>query len=345
MLAHRRPVSLEEAGQRWTVGAARVSMVVAGAAVALGAIAPGVTQHLAVGVLVVGAALGLPHGAVDHLVPFWRRWVDRGPRDLAVVLGAYVALAGLALVVLRLTGAAGLLTLLGLSVLHFGLGDVLPELARRTRGSAARATEIVCRTVARGGSVVVVPLVCWPDQTSRLLGEVAGSPVVVPDPVRWVLATALGACVVVSATLAVGRRQVRLSLEDVLVPTLFVVVPPLAAFGVYFGGWHALRHTARMILEQPASSDDLRHRRVLLPVLRFLGAAALPSLAAAATIVVLAASVAGGRTAVGEGFTVVLALTVPHLLVVFALDAHAFVAGRRPSAGARPAARAARATP
>jgi hypothetical protein len=97
------------------------------------------------------------------------------------------------------------------------------------------------------------------------------------------------------------------------------VVHPFAAFGVYFGLWHALRHGARLV-ELAAGDDPLRAglRRVTVQAL-------LPT---AGALAFLAAVVATARYAPPSLATGLLAaelatlvgLTFPHAIVVGALD-------------------------
>jgi Beta-carotene 15,15'-dioxygenase len=91
--------------------------------------------------------------------------------------------------------------------------------------------------------------------------------------------------------------------------------PPAAAFGAYFGGWHAVRHTARLLALTPAGPGRDTPARVLG---RFARSAALPSAAALAVLALLWSRrrVADPAAAVA----VLLALTFPHAAVVGWLD-------------------------
>ena len=105
------------------------------------------------------------------------------------------------------------------------------------------------------------------------------------------------------------------AVETVLLVVLMAVVPPVAAFGLYFGAWHALRHTARLLaLPGP--------RGVPLPVgasvRRYLIHALPPT---AVVLVALLALVAeGNESLLVSAVLVLLALTFPHMRTVAALD-------------------------
>jgi beta-carotene 15,15'-dioxygenase len=300
-----------------TAAAATVSTAVAAAAVVAGVVAPGATAAAAPALFVAGFLVGLPHGAVDHLVPGWVGLTRGGPRTMVAILAAYLAAAVGAWTALTLAGPVAVLALLALSVLHFGLGDVMadPAVAPGLRGSSAAAA-----VLARGGAVVVLPVARWPAQTDRVLGALDPRvPALLGPGTRAALLGVLLGCALVAVVDALRRRRNRDAAEIAVLLALFAVVPPIAAFGVYFGGWHALRHTARLLAADPANADDLAAGHWRRPLGRFARAAAAPTaavLTALAGLLLLAAR-PGLLVPV---LTVLLALTVPHVVVVAVLD-------------------------
>lgn len=322
-LQHAVTVRPDPPPVRWERAAVRCSLVLAGLAVALGLADPVVLERGGPVVLAIGIVVGMPHGAVDHLVPFWTGRLRSGARAMAVVLGGYLALAATVLVTLRLVGPAALLVLLALSVLHFGVGDVMSDRGRLAGSTACprmRRLLLGCAVLARGLPAVVLPLAVWPARTDHLLRAVAPGAHLANPTIRLTLVALLIGCVVVSLVEA-GRRHDPLTVVELIaLLALFACVPPLAAFGVYFGGWHGLRHSARMIDSQPGNQDDLRRGRWAAPVGRFLRAAAIPTglaLTGTAALVVLAHS---GSSLAASAFSALFALTVPHLIIVGALD-------------------------
>ena len=304
--------------------ATRLSTTVVAAAVARGLLAPSVLGQHQLLVLVVGFLIGLPHGAVDHLVPFWTGWLQRRPRPMLGVLLGYVSVAAVTGAGLYWAGPVVLPLLLVVSVLHFGAGDVMAEHderpVARPRSRRPSWPGLLVAVLARGAPVVAGPLLAWPDQTMQALAAVR---LQVDGPgatARVLLGAVVVACVLWTALVAL-RAQGRLAaVEVVLLPVLFVALPPLAAFGVYFGAWHGLRHTARLMDRDPRNDADLAAGCLLRPLRRFLVSAALPTLVAGASTTALFA-VADHRTDLtGIVFTVLLALTVPHLVMVAILD-------------------------
>ncbi len=268
-------------------------------------------QSVSPAVAAVGIVIGIPHGAMDHLVPGLasRRWLT--PAHRALVIGVYVVVAALAAVaLLRMPDLSFGLFLL-VSALHFGWAETTYA-AERRGDMVPRLRDGWWEAVAHGSIVVVLPL--WSAE-----GQTAMRPLV-PSLVDWVGAVPTvwaTSGVVVVCGLAVLRlaaqRRVLAAVELIAVLTLFLVVPVFAAFGVYFGLWHAARHTARL-MEALAPKAPMN-----LQLKAFARAAALPS---AAALLVLA-SLFACRSNIGvvmTGVAVLLALTFPHVLVVALLD-------------------------
>ena len=146
----------------------------------------------------------------------------------------------------------------------------------------------------------------------------------------WVAA----ALVAVTTALRSGHRTI--ALDVVLIGLLGALAPPLVAFAVWFGGWHALRHCARMLTVEPGCAELMATGRRVAAVRRFVGLAAPPSVAALTVVVALAwftVVVPDPATVVAEVLRLLLALTVPHMVVVLWLDRSA---DRRRPAFSRP---------
>jgi Brp/Blh family beta-carotene 15,15'-monooxygenase len=100
-----------------------------------------------------------------------------------------------------------------------------------------------------------------------------------------------------------------------------MIAPPLIAFAVYFGCWHAMRHTARLTLSLESSQrgyKDGNLRKVFL-------SAVLPGTPALIGTFVIAGALALLGNEFNDDFfwmalVVVWALTVPHMAVTAKLD-------------------------
>lgn len=288
----------------------RVGIVALCTALVAALTVPDRLDHWAVRIALAGIVLGIPHGAVDHMVPFWSAGRRPGCRELATGLAGYVLVAAVAAAALIAWPTAMVLVFLVVSALHFGRGEVTFAAERDGRPTPDRLTDLA-GTLAHGGIVVLLPLTVWHDRSAAVLGVLAPG---LARPLPGALLAA-GAVLVVGSALGVaalravqGRR--RDAAELLLVLVVFLAVPPLVAFGVYFGAWHAVRHTGRL-LTLPGPSGPLTPRAALA---RYARHAALPTVVACAALVVAGRVVSG--SAVPVALAVLLALTFPHLRVV-----------------------------
>ena len=327
------------ATSRWPVGARPgpamqalpwltwVPLAAMGSLLLLAVAAPALTSASALPLALVGAALGIPHGAVDHLVPWWWGAVDPRGRSrrpttarLAMFAGAYAAVAAVALVAFVIAPTPTLAAFLVLSAVHFGRGEVV-TCAERAGRRVPTASDDWSLALAHGG--VVVGLLLWarPRDTGPLLSGL--SPRLAETALAARLPGLLLVAVGVVAALTVllrGRRHLE-AVELALLAATFTLAPPLAAFGVYFGLWHSLRHTGRLLdlARGAAGSDRTDDGPGWSTAGRVLArAAAVPAAVALLAVLGLwwARDLAGLQAEVG----VLLALTFPHAAVVWGLD-------------------------
>jgi Brp/Blh family beta-carotene 15,15'-monooxygenase len=322
-------------------------ILLASCLVALSLSAPQTALGLALPVAVVGALLGVPHGAVDHLVPGWwaatqstgtplsgdRATRPAGRRRLIRFGVGYVAVAGLALAALLLAPTPSLVLALLLSALHFGRGEVVTCAERAGRPTPSPWAGWP-QTIAHGW--VTVGLLLWarPELSDPYVRPLSPW---VADAARQTRGPAL---VMVAVAVAVGsaalarRRQFLDAGELGLLTLMFAVAPPLAAFGLYFGCWHAVRHTGRLLdlarrhlAQRPLGPRQLDPGRLdrAFPQVRWSAASVLlarasvwPSVVALLVVLLLWSS----RELAGlhAEMAVLLALTFPHAAVVWVLD-------------------------
>jgi Brp/Blh family beta-carotene 15,15'-monooxygenase len=266
-------------------------------------------------VATVALAAGIPHGALDHLVA---RPVGNGSTMSGFVV-RYVLTAIVALVAILLFNVIGFVFVLVMSAMHFGAGDAAFVAETNKRIAAPTKHRALLYAVPAGILPIVVPLT--KSTSENALNEIN------TNIVRWhggfdsalLIATALISLAAFIALLATKRY--RDAIDIVLLTLLGVVAPPLIAFAVYFGCWHAMRHTARLTLSLPLTKQNLSEGKLNKAFLN----AVIPGLPA----LVGTFAVAGGLALSGKDFTdeffwmalvVVWALTVPHMAVTAKLD-------------------------
>lgn len=297
--------------------------------VILSCVAPDAVGRIALPIALTGAVLGVPHGAVDHLVPWWwgpsTRPVRHPIGSIAAFAVGYASVAATALAAFFVAPSLMLVAFLVLSTIHFGRGEVVTAAERRGAPAPGPRREWA-ETAAYGAAVVGLLLWAHPESVLPHLYWVSPWLASATTDGRFagLACTTLSVALGLSALLRAGHR--REAWELALIVVAFSVAPPLAAFGVYFGLWHAVRHTGRLL--------DLAHSRTAPPSVtvgsttsvpdwrraahHVARAAAAPTLVALFVMTVLWSE--RNLASLQAEVAVLLALTFPHAAVVWALD-------------------------
>ena len=266
-------------------------------------------------VAVIALAIGIPHGALDHLVTLPKAQ----PKKMAVFVAIYVAVAIVAVVAILKFNVVGFILVLFMSAVHFGIGDAafINEIDKRSNSNTKLNRWFYIP--AAGFTPVFIPLVN--SASTEALSTV--NPTLIDWHQGWDSQILVGVTVFTAAAIIVmifGKRF-REALDLLLLLVLALVAPPLIAFAIYFGCWHAMRHTARLTLSLPKRIESLNQglrRHAFL-------SAVIPGLPALiGTFVVAAILAISGQKFSDEFFwmalVVVWALTVPHMAVTAKLD-------------------------
>jgi Brp/Blh family beta-carotene 15,15'-monooxygenase len=269
-------------------------------------------------VALIGFAFGVPHGAVDHLLPQSDRWPLRG-RNLMRLFGGYVAVAAVVLAVALTSPVVAVGLIIVFSVVHLGTADAATRQERQGRPPRYGIAD----TLAYGGPLGFVPLVRWPDQVASIFRMVApGLEQDLRTPALFATILCAGAGIVV-AVRAANRREWTVVAELSVLWVLVLTVPPLAAFGVYFAAWHALRQYARLFADSSATQEvdgrPLNRRSLILTMAG--GTAATLILAGVAVVALRYNSEALTRLRLGDWCVVLLAAVVaPHMITILRYD-------------------------
>jgi Brp/Blh family beta-carotene 15,15'-monooxygenase len=266
-------------------------------------------------IAVIALAIGIPHGALDHLVTLPKAQ----PKKMAIFIVKYVAVAVVAVIGILQFNTFGFIIVLFMSAIHFGIGDAafISEIDRRTQPQSKLNRWFYIP--AAGFTPVFIPLVN--SASTEALASVN------PALINWhqgldsqILLLVTSFTVAAIAVMAFSKRY-REVLDLTFLLLLAHFAPPLIAFAVYFGCWHAMRHTARLTLSLPRSIENLTQG---MPRKAFSNAV-IPGLPALiGTFVVAGIMALSGRDFSDEFFwmalVVVWALTVPHMVVTAKLD-------------------------
>ena len=271
-----------------------------------------------VAIAVAALAIGIPHGALDHLVTLPKS----RPLVMAGFISIYVMVAIVAVIAILNFNVIGFIFVLVMSAVHFGIGDAafVSEIDRR-RPTSIRLPRAIY-AISAGSIPVFIPLVN--SASTDALAQVN------PALIDWhqgydqEILTAVITIACISIARLTVRKRYREAVDIGLLLALALLTPPLIAFALYFGCWHAMRHTARLTLSLETSQRAYEDGNLRSAFLK----AVIPGLPA-----LLGTFFIAGVLAIrGQEFTddffwmalvVVWALTVPHMAVTAKLDRRA----------------------
>ncbi|MFM5905305.1 MAG: Brp/Blh family beta-carotene 15,15'-dioxygenase [Micrococcales bacterium] len=278
-----------------------------------------------VALALIALTVGIPHGAVDHLITVPKF----ASLKMAAFLLGYLAVVGLAIWAMLSSNLLGFQLVVLMSAIHFGLGDAafISELNARSRQVATDRKvgkfPKIPYLVASGFMPVVVPLVSG--QSTQALAAV--NPKLIDwagglAPALFVLMLVVG---VVSIAWMLAAKRPQEALDLALLLTLTLVTPPLVAFAFYFGLWHALRHTGRISLEYKKSKEQHKlgkSGRAFWSAV-WAGAPALAIVLGFTGFLGLTNSLNLSQQFLWYLLVVIWALTVPHMALTLRLDVKA----------------------
>ncbi len=271
-----------------------------------------------VAIALVALAVGIPHGALDHLVTLPRASIKR----MSLFILVYVLIAALAVLAILQWNVYGFIGVVVMSALHFGIGDTafINELERAKGSVRANRLAQFLYAVTAGALPVVIPLTNK-ESTSALAA--------VNDVlINWhggldeeLINLVTGMYLVTVLVLSANRRW-RDLIDINLLLLLAFFTPPLVAFAAYFGTWHAMRHTARLTLNLRSSQESLSNNQSA----KAFRQAVLPGVPALVGTFIVSLGIAlftPGKLSdefLWLSLVVVWALTVPHMMVTARLD-------------------------
>jgi Brp/Blh family beta-carotene 15,15'-monooxygenase len=279
---------------------------------------PAIAGPIALVVAGLGFLAGVPHGAADHVMAARLS----GGRSMLAIGVVYAGIAAAAWALMQWAGPIALVVVVALSVVHFGLGEL--EVCHQLTGW--RPGRLISVAVAVAGcGALILPLARSGDQFRGVAAAISPglAPLISGQLFERSLAGIWLVAAVVAIIASIRAAQRLVALDIALVGALGLIAPPLVAFAVWFGCWHAIRHCARMLTVEPGCATLVSTGRDRSAVLRLIRLAALPSAAALATVLVLGwftVTASDPAVVVAEILRLLLALTVPHMVVVWWLD-------------------------
>jgi len=263
----------------------------------------------------IALAIGIPHGALDHLVTLPKA----APIRMALFIILYIAIALLAIYAILRWNVWGFIFVVLMSATHFGIGDAA-FLSEKDALDGSSRIPTWFYAPAAGLLPVAIPLVN--SRSTDALEKV--NPALINWHSGFTTEILMGVAVITTLSLLalLQRKRYRDALDILLLAALASFAPPLVAFAVYFGCWHAMRHTARLTSLLPNSESAYLRGR---PGQAF-AAAVIPGLPALVGTFIFVIVLAGfSQQDLSDKFlwltlVTIWALTVPHMIVTARLD-------------------------
>ena len=269
-----------------------------------------------VAMAVVALAIGIPHGALDHLVTLPKAQ----PIKMALFIAIYVAIALAAIWAILQWNVWGFIAVVIMSATHFGVGDsaFIAELDHLKKSHSR--LPLWAYAPAAGLLPVVIPLVN--NRSTEALSKVNDSLIDWHHGYTSEIQIAVAVIATLSVMTLLSKKRYRDLLDVVLLAALASGAPPLVAFAVYFGCWHAMRHTARLSSLLPRSLAAYEQGKSFGAFM----SAVIPGLPALFGTLIFVALLAGfSHNNLSDNFlwltlVTIWALTVPHMAVTAKLD-------------------------
>lgn len=266
----------------------------------------------------VALLVGIPHGAIDHLITIPRT----SRRKFSLYIAGYILIAIAAGWAIATWNLVGFQLVVLMSALHFGFGDAAYRNEENGYIGEKKFPLWVESAYAIPAGFLPVVLPLTDSRTLETLERIQ------PTLVNWAGSQAEN---LRNATLAIGiisifilafTRHSSHAIDLALLLLLSVITPPLIAFAVYFGFWHAMRHTARLVPKLDSSMSFISEGKWQ----RAISAAVIPGLYAIAGTFLLAIALVAidpdkfSSSVLWSTLVIIWALTVPHMATTSRFD-------------------------
>ena len=269
-------------------------------------------------IALVALLIGIPHGAIDHLIS-----IPAHPRArFFAFIVIYIIIAVAAGWFIASWNVLGFQCVVVMSALHFGYGDASFRNEENDAHSRERNSLLIESAYALPAGFIPVVLPLTDHRTLSALTRI--HPALENWAGTWVGAlrfTTLASAVIGLIAL-LFTKKIALCIDLILLTALALIAPPLIAFATYFGLWHALRHTARLV-PKLAKADGLARAGNWMAALRAAitpGLYAVIGTLAIAALLMIRSPGAFSSSLLWSTLVLIWALTVPHMMATARFD-------------------------
>jgi beta-carotene 15,15'-dioxygenase len=272
---------------------------------------------------VVALAIGVPHGALDHLVTVPAMQLSK----LAVFVATYLAVTGVVMLIILRWPVEGFIFVVLMSAVHFGMGDA-SFITQESSGADASRLPWWVYAAPAGALPVVIPLTNTQSSAALALvnSELLNWHFGAANFFFWIVITIS----IVAIFWLISNNQMSDARDLLVLGLLALLTPPLVAFAAYFGLWHAMRHTARLSAEIPAAAK-LAERGSWIKALWRVTLPGVPALIGTMLAAGLITALGGWQLTdyLWIALVVIWALTVPHMALTWRLDQKILLSGKK----------------
>ena len=273
---------------------------------------PGFVSEITLWVVLASVILvGIPHGAIDHIMAEKVYGLDRTWKGKAKFYGGYLGLMLVVCGIWWVHPVAGMLFFFAISIYHFGQADIEDFVRPETNG--------IPWYLVRG--VFILGLILFSDTTVSypIMAQAIQAD---PETLFAILPAGFGALAVIAAVYAAllfsawlsGKltNGLRLLCDSILIVTLFLTAGPLIGFAIYFALWHSAGHVIEMqeFLRERKQSMTLKEfykRSAPFTIISLLGLAFLAGVNHAFWM---------EEQFIALMFILISVLTLPHMVIV-----------------------------
>lgn len=281
----------------------------------LAAASPEITAWSEPWILAVSIALvGIPHGALDHLIAANVYRQGNALKDHLLFYGWYLLLMFLVAALWIFAPLVGFLLFMAISISHFGQGDIEAFFPGMNYGRSAVAS------ISRGTLIIGLILCAHPADSIPIIEQALGGGSAFTE---WLTEQAsmlrlvfIAQFILIQGAIALSWSRernviVRFIADSALIAALFYVAPPLLSFAIYFAMWHSIGHIGEIRSYFGSQGVPLTVRGFFARALPFT----LVSFVGLALLVWATSSFGLQNQVISLTFILISVLTLPHMVV------------------------------
>lgn len=258
--------------------------------------------------------LGIPHGAIDHIVASKVYGLASTIKDTLLFYGSYLLVMLIVGILWILFPLGGLIFFLIISIYHFGQADGISLLKNYSQ------TEIILFSWSRGIMIIGLILFAHPYISLPIISAAIRTQpdwlITLYQQHQMLTVAALVPYLWISFRMMLNNRitlsTTRYISESTVIILLFLMVHPLVSFAIYFALWHSAGHISEMRDYFKDNGDNLSIKRFYKLAMPFT----LISLVGLGMLFYVHQAFLVGDQMISLLFILISVLTLPHMIVV-----------------------------